>query len=90
MKFQTLMEYRLTPEEIEEINKTDFLIDEIRESRQIAMDLRIRDNADNLYRAIAQIKELIEQEPSHPRPYELYQGIRDLATNIVNHMEGRP
>jgi len=81
-------QYDIDPAELGEISSM-FLIEEIEESREIAKSLRIRDNADSIYKAIAQIKELIDQEPSHPRPYEVYQGIRDLATSIVNQVEGR-
>ena len=81
-------QYDIDPAELGEISSM-FLIEEIRESLEIAKYLRIRDNADSLYQAIAQIKDLIDQEPNHPRPYEVYQGIRELATNIVNQVEGR-
>lgn len=81
--------YDIDPAELAEISAM-FLIEEIEESREIAKSLRIRDNADSIYKAIAQIKDLIDQEPFHPRPDEIYQGIRDLANNIVNQVEGRP
>lgn len=66
-----------------------FTPEELREEHEIRRDLRIRDNAQELYKAMLQIKELIDQEHEHPRPYEVYQGIRDLANQIVNRMEGR-
>ncbi len=80
--------YEVDPAELAEISSM-FLVQEIQESIEISKQLRIRDNADAMYSAIAQIKELIEQEPEHPRPHEIYQGIRDLATDIVKRVECR-
>lgn len=66
-----------------------FTPEEIREEHEIRRDLRVRDNAQELYKAIAQIKELIDVEPFCDDPHVVYQGIRDLATEMVNKMEGR-
>lgn len=67
-----------------------FTGEEIRESHEIARDLRIKDNAQELFKAIAQIKELIDVEPFCDDPHVVYEGIRILATDMVNKMEGRP
>lgn len=80
--------YDIDPAELGDISSM-FLTEELQDSIEIGRNLRIRDNAQELYRAIAQIKELIDVEPYCDDPHVVYQGIRDLATNMVNKMEGR-